>query len=130
MARRQLPLRTPPGGSSDNTPGTRKDPLALFTFEVEGVCEAWFRSVGGIKSETEVVEHPEGGYNLGMRKLIGRTKWPNIVLKRGWTGPPFSLWKKRELMLNDMPSPSGNETDSRFQGTIWQTGADLTRICG
>ena len=30
-----------------------------------------------------MVELEEGGFNGTTRKLIGRTKWPNIVLKQG-----------------------------------------------
>lgn len=42
-----------------------------------------FKSMSGMDSETEVIEYSEGGDNQVVRKLPGRTKYPNIVLKRG-----------------------------------------------
>jgi phage tail-like protein len=69
--------------------GTRTDPQHAFTFkvEIEGVDAhpGFFRSVSGLSAETEVVEYREGGSDL-IRKLPGAQKYPNLVLKRGYTG--------------------------------------------
>jgi len=114
--------------AGSNSPGQRKDPLPLFTFKVQigGIECAFFRSVGGIKSETEVQEHFEGGFNEGVRKLVGRTKWPNLVLKQGFIGPPFDLWKLREKTIQGLGKSGGGRIAS---GQIIQLGSDLKAIC-
>jgi phage tail-like protein len=56
-----------------------------FTVELEGLAVGGFREVSGLSAETEVVEFRDGSDNL-IRKLPGRTKWPDIVLKKGFTG--------------------------------------------
>jgi len=70
----------------------KKDALTTFQFALKtdgtGVGETmgFFKSVSGLGSETEVVEYREGGASGIARKLVGVTKWSNIVLKRGFTG--------------------------------------------
>ncbi len=66
----------------------RNDPLPVFCFKVivshiDG--EAFFKSVGGLRYETETVPVREGGQNATTYQLVGATKWSNIVLKRGFT---------------------------------------------
>jgi phage tail-like protein len=66
----------------------RKDPLPVFCFKVvlDGMSgEAFFKSVSGLKYETEVVPVREGGQNATTFQLVGATKWANIVLKQGFT---------------------------------------------
>lgn len=56
---------------------------------------AFFKSVGGLSSETEVVEFREGGQNDSVRKIAGRTKYPNIILKRGLTiDTSVAAWRR------------------------------------
>jgi phage tail-like protein len=92
-----------------------------------------FRSCSGLKSESSVVELEEGGFNTTTRKLIGRTKFPNIVLKQGMCSPNSGLWALRQLFLNDSAtaakinqegknSGKGRQTPNRFSGTITQVG--------
>ena len=67
----------------------RQDPLPAFLFavEIDGQKTAFFRSVSGIKTETEVIEFQEGGDNSGtIRKLAGVTRFANLRLTRGFTG--------------------------------------------
>ena len=66
----------------------RNDPLTTFCFSVslDGIDGLFFQSVSGLKYEREVTDFQEGGWNLGARKLVGGAKWPNIVLKNGFTG--------------------------------------------
>lgn len=67
----------------------RVDPLPAFIFRVEipGLKTGFFKSVGGLAMETEVVEYREGGDNPGpIRKLAGPTHFANIRLTRGFTG--------------------------------------------
>lgn len=61
-------------------------PVYHFTVAIEGLETGQFREVQGLSIETEIVEFREGGSNDAVRKLPGRTKWPNIVLKQGFTG--------------------------------------------
>jgi phage tail-like protein len=69
----------------------RKDPLPVFCFKVElhlqtgGGSEAFFKSVGGLRFETEIVPVKEGGTNNTTFQLVGSTKWSNLVLKQGFT---------------------------------------------
>jgi phage tail-like protein len=76
-----------------NNPGNRQDPLPAFCFKVQinftknaGSVDAFFKSVGGIRFETEVVPVREGGANDTTFQLIGARKWSNLVLKKGFTG--------------------------------------------
>jgi phage tail-like protein len=85
-------------------PGTRLDPLPAFAFKcsvsITGCAngEAYFKSVGGLKMETEVVDYRAGGVNNSTYKLVGATKWPNLVLKRGFTGSRELLeWRESWL---------------------------------
>lgn len=99
-----------------------------FAVEIDGENIAYpFRSVGGLKSEAQVVEVEEGGFNGTTRKLIGRTKYPNIVLKRGFCGPNTVLYKLRLQFHNDLPGPDGSgkkgwQTPNRISGVITQKG--------
>ncbi len=56
---------------------------ASFKVEIDGVEVGGFKSVDGIESETEVIEYQDGD-DLTIRKRPGRTKYSNIVLKRGF----------------------------------------------
>jgi phage tail-like protein len=104
---------------------TRRDPLLVFSFGLQlqvpggkldwGDGTAFFKSVSGLKAENEVLEIREGGVNTGMRKLIGPTKWPNLILKQGFTGDG-KLWKWRESCM-------------RVNGVIVQLGPDRSPIC-
>jgi phage tail-like protein len=66
----------------------RQDSLPAFLFSVEigGLNTGVFRSVGGLKAETEVIEFKEGGDAGAIRKLPGLTRYANIRLTRGFTG--------------------------------------------
>ncbi len=67
--------------------GDRNDPFFSYNFlvEVDGLNVAAFQEVGGLDSTVEVVEYRQGGENLTTRKLMGRTSFSNITLKRGVT---------------------------------------------
>src|SRR5262245_66632715 len=90
----------------------RYDPLPVYCFKVvlDGVpghdaATAFFKSVGGIKSETEVVDVKVGGRNDATVKLPGPNKWSNIVLKRGFSKgkDSFSLLKWRDGWIQEDP---------------------------
>ncbi|HVV84831.1 MAG TPA: phage tail protein [Kofleriaceae bacterium] len=105
-------------------PGVRKDPYLAFCFKVTvdipGIGEAngFFKSVGGLESETEVVPYREGGVNDTTHQLVGAVKWKNIVLKRGFCGPELAQW--RQAWANG-PGP-------RTTGTIQQLAADGSTV--
>jgi phage tail-like protein len=105
-----------------------------FTVEIDGESISYpFRAVSGLKSESAVVELEEGGFNTTTRKLIGRTKFPNIVLKRGFCSAGSELYKLRQRALNDLPGSGStdNHTRSEFKtrisGVITQKGPDGTQ---
>jgi phage tail-like protein len=110
-------------------PSERYDPLTTFCFalEISALLQgkaAFFKSISGLKSESEVVSYPEGGLNTGTRQLVGPTKWPNLVLKRGFTGAA-ELINWRQSFLDDKP---GRQL-KRYDGKVIQLSSDLKPIC-
>lgn len=63
------------------------DPYKGFNFrvEIDGISLAAFSEVGGLESETAVIEYRVGVGPTTVRKLPGLTKYANIVLRRGVT---------------------------------------------
>ena len=109
--------------STTKSPGERRDPLPVFCFLVElGIpdgksdasASAFFKSVSGIRYETEVVPIREGGVNNTTFQIPGATKWSNLVFKQGFTGSSALLaW--REAWMSCDPGqmkriPSGTIT--------------------
>jgi phage tail-like protein len=86
----------------------RKDPLPVFCFRVSltiagsNEAEAFFKSVSGIKSETEIVPVREGGANNTTFQLVGATKWTNLIFKKGFTGSSALLTWRQEWMNGKM----------------------------
>lgn len=68
-----------------------------FKVEIEGVTQAAFKNVEGLDAETEVIEYQDGD-DIVLRKRPGRTKYSNIVLKRGYVASD-ELWKWRETVI-------------------------------
>jgi phage tail-like protein len=108
-----------------NSPANRRDPMPAFCFKVTftGVpgesADAFFRSVSGIKFETEVLDVRAGGVNDSTFRLPGATKWQNITLKRGYSGSSgFMQWRDQWL--------SG--TCTRASGSIIQLDTELKVI--
>jgi len=100
--------------------GTRKDPLPVFCFLVKidiagfGDGEAFFKSVSGIRYETETYPVKEGGANDTTFMLPGATKWSNLVFKQGFTGSSALLDWREMWMTNDPKNMK------RSKGTITQ----------
>ncbi len=84
-------------GFGDNRRG--HDHIGQFNFKVEidGVTMGAFKQVEGLDSETEVIEYQDGDDNL-LRKRPGRTKYSNIVLKRGYVNTE-DLWQWRKHVM-------------------------------
>ena len=79
-------------------PIARDDPYARFNFlvEIDGVPRAGFAEVEGLGAETEVVEYREGADKAGSRRLLpGLTRYPRVVLRRGFAGDAslFQWWR-------------------------------------
>ena len=72
---------------------------AGFTYALErdGVLTGYFKECEGLGSETEVIEFRDGDTGA-VRKLPGRVKYPNIVLKRGLTSD-MTIWNWREDVI-------------------------------
>ena len=83
-----------------------------FDVQIQGGGNARFRSVSGLKSEAEVVSLREGGNNEFEHKLVGPTKFSNIVLKQGFADT--TLCKLRQANVTGKVK--------RFNGTITQLG--------
>ncbi len=66
-------------------------PAFRFEIEIEGINEAEFTSVNGLQAEIELESYREGGENNFEYKFPKRTKYPNLVLKRGMTSS-HQLW--------------------------------------
>jgi len=82
----------------------REDPLVAFKFglEIEGKLSGFFTSVGGIGSESEVVEHkyvnPDTGETI-IQKIPGRLTWTEVTLKRGVTST-IDVWEWRQQVID------------------------------
>ncbi len=81
----------------------REDPLVAFKFglEIEGKLSGFFTTVGGIGSESEVVEHkivnPDTGETI-IQKIPGRLTWTEVTLKRGVTSS-IDVWDWRQQVI-------------------------------
>jgi phage tail-like protein len=115
--------------SQGNPTSGRKDPLTTFCFSLQikalGIerAQAYFKSIKGLTSESEVIDYKEGGHNTGVRRLPGPAKWPNLVLQQGFTGPPWKLldWRKKWMADN-------REKLKRLDGIIYALGPDMKPI--
>lgn len=103
---------------------TRRDPFLAFCFKVTiddivgDPVVGFFKSVGGLSFETEVVDYRQGGENNTTRKLVGATKWKNLVLKRGFASKELLTWREAWL------APNGPGSGQRKGGKIEQLSTD------
>src|SRR5689334_5921107 len=98
--------------ASNGNPGNRKDPLPVFCFKVTltGGMDAFFKSVSGLKYETESMPVREGGANDTTFMLVGATKWAPLVLKNGFTNSSALLQWREEWLAGTMKRISGTIT--------------------
>ena len=81
----------------------REDPLVAFKFglEFDGVLSGYFTQVGGIGSETEVIEqkvvNAETGESI-IFQIPGRLTWTPVTLKRGVTSNK-DVWTWRQKVV-------------------------------
>ena len=97
----------------------RRDPLPVFCFSVKGL-DAFFKSVSGLKYETESIPVREGGVNDTTFMLVGATKWAPLVLKNGFTSSSALLdWREQWM---------GGRTLTRISGSITQLNTALEPV--
>jgi phage tail-like protein len=79
----------------------RNDPISAFNFiiEIDGVVVGGFAECSGLQTETPPIEYRTGAEDITVRKLPGLRKYPNIVLKRGYTNSR-ELWEWRKKVIN------------------------------
>src|ERR1700741_2259825 len=80
----------------------RFDPYKNFKFRVkwDGRYVAGISKVTGMKPQTEVVKHREGGDPSSSRKSPGRTEYDPITLERGVTHDlEFEKWASKVWQL-------------------------------
>jgi phage tail-like protein len=78
-----------------------RDPLTGYHFliEIDGITQAFFREVGGLTSESQVIEYKEAnkeGKTI-IKKVPGVLKWSDITAKRGITDV-MELWNWRKMV--------------------------------
>ncbi|MGQ9683353.1 MAG: phage tail protein [Anaerolineae bacterium] len=93
----------------------QRDPLVSFQYRVDisGRVKGYFTECSGLGSEHEVIEHKivdENGHEI-VRKVPGRLKWENIVLKRGITDS-MDVWDWRKKVED------GKVEEARTNGSI------------
>ena len=100
----------------------RNDPLPVFSFLVDlGLGgQAYFKSVSGLRYETEVVPVRAGGVNDTTYNLVGATKWTNLVFKQGFTrDSKLITWRQEWIRGGKM---------NRLPGTITQLDTALKPV--
>jgi phage tail-like protein len=75
----------------------RHDPIGAFRFTVtfDDLPPGGFSDCTGLTAETEVMEYAEGGLNTHTWRFAGRTKYPNVTLKRGIVDRVLWDWHKQ-----------------------------------
>ena len=81
--------------------GQRHDPLASFNFivTVENM-RAGFSEIGGLATETDIIEYRNGDQPNTVSKIPGKRKYTNISLKRGYTPDGKDLWNWRKTVID------------------------------
>jgi len=80
----------------------RDDPYLHYSFivEIDGIQRAGFAEVGGLTTDTDVVDYREGSdIGLHVRKLSGLRKTTPVNCKRGYTQNK-ELWQWRKDVIN------------------------------
>ncbi len=99
--------------ATNNSP--RKDPLPVFCFRVQLItkgdaADGFFKSVSGLKYETESIPVKEGGANDTTFMLVGATKWSPIILKQGFMKDSKLLTWREEWIRQ-----AGKRLDGKIQ---------------
>ena len=80
--------------------GKRIDPYKNFKFrvEIDGITQSGFNEVIIPEASADVIEYREGNEPTRVRKLLGRIRYGNIILKSGLTNSLeiYNWWKSVE----------------------------------
>ena len=65
--------------------GVRIDPYRAYNFlvEIDGIISGGFSQATGLEGTIATEDKPEGGVNTYVRKVLGATSYPNLVLTHG-----------------------------------------------
>ena len=102
--------------NSSSKDTVRKDPLPVFCFYVvipklmeDDNDKAFFKSVSGLRYETEIVPVRAGGANDTTYNLVGATKWSPLVLKQGFVkGSKLLEWRQKWITGEEMTRVNGS----------------------
>jgi phage tail-like protein len=113
---------------------TRMDPLGGFCFkvtlpDVPGTVATFFRSVSGLRYETEVIPLRAGGANDTTFNLVGGMKWSPLVFKLGFT-KDSGLLAWRELWTKDGKKTRTGGTIIQLDTTLQVAQAEWTFVRG
>ena len=108
-------------------PGTdqRNDPLASFNFILQiDKVRVGFSEIGGLATETDIIEYREGNEDITVRKIPGKKKFTNISLKRGYTPDGKDLWAWRKSVMEGRTQRKGGTIslldESRKVALTWE----------
>jgi len=107
------------------TSDSRNDPLTSFNFivTVENM-RAGFSEVGGLSSETDVIEYREGNEKLSRRSLPGLTKFTKLSLKRGLTTDAKEIHAWRKTVIDGKTQRKGGTitllNEAREPAITWE----------
>src|SRR5260370_19094301 len=96
---------------------SRNDPFLSFNFivDIQGM-KAGFSEVGGLSTETDVVEYRNGDEDITVRKLPGKRKYTNLTFKRGFTNSKDPWDWRRKVM--DGKTQRSEEHTSELQSHL------------
>jgi phage tail-like protein len=103
---------------------SRNDPFLSFNFivDIQGM-KAGFAEVGGLATETDIVEYREGNEDITMRKLPGKRKYTNLSFKRGFTNN-HDLWQWRKKVMDGktqrLPGTITLLDEARKPALVWK----------
>ena len=104
---------------------SRNDPFLSFNFIVDiNGMRAGFAEVGGLATETDIVEYREGTEDITMRKLPGKRKYTNLSFKRGFTkdGKELYQWRKKVMdgRTQRLPGTITLLDEARKPALVWK----------
>jgi phage tail-like protein len=80
-----------------------------FKVEIDGIAAAEFREAEGLTVQREIIEYQEGGENGRTHKLLGPTRWSNIILRHGMTdNVDFFTWMKKTIAAAPVERKNGS----------------------
>ncbi len=90
--------------------GAVVDPYRNYNFlvEIDGIAQGSFMECSGLDATTESIEYREGGDNVTVRKLPGKTSYGDITLKWG-VNASKDLWTwRRQVIQGNVQRKNGS----------------------